>query len=252
SKGNEHLVVVVDYCSKWIELFPIRTAKAPQIANILVREIFTRVGVLVNSVLKHLVDDIPAFSVFSKIPKQLIKEILFSKPVGTVVPKEYEDTGTICDSSRRQMVNILAAHMTETEGRIPQRLTKEKYALGIITLFPALKDPLSPKGYASFLCEHFYDGQSGSGFPEWRLKTIQRKTKLAVKSDASKVETTGGPTVGRNVIHLDNQLSDESCKEAIALTNHTSDRETILLKMHETFEYRQRLVRNPKTSSTGC
>ncbi|KAK3520831.1 hypothetical protein QTP70_033047 [Hemibagrus guttatus] len=31
--------------------------------------------------------------------------------------------------------------------RIPQRATKEKYALGIVTLFPALKDPLSTKGY---------------------------------------------------------------------------------------------------------
>ncbi len=32
--------------------------------------------------------------------------------------------------------------------RVPQRKTKEKYALGI-TLFPALKDPLSAKGYVS-------------------------------------------------------------------------------------------------------
>lgn len=33
--------------------------------------------------------------------------------------------------------------------RIPQQTTKEKYALGIVTLFPALKDPLSRKGYVS-------------------------------------------------------------------------------------------------------
>ncbi len=43
-KQNEHLLVVVDYCSKWVELFPLRTAKAPQIARILVEEIFTRWG----------------------------------------------------------------------------------------------------------------------------------------------------------------------------------------------------------------
>ncbi|KAG9260186.1 hypothetical protein AMEX_G16206 [Astyanax mexicanus] len=177
--------------------------------------------------------------------KDLIKEILLSKPGGTAVLKEYEDTGTICDSSRRQMVNILAAHMTETEGRIPQRITKEKYALGIISLFPSLKDPLSPKGY-----EHFYDSQSGSGFLAWRLKTIQRKTKLAVNSDAPKTGTTGGPTLGRTISHLDNQPPEESCKEAVALMNHTSDKGTILLKMRETFEYRQRLVHNPETAST--
>lgn len=44
SKLNEHLLVVVDYCSKWVELFPLRVAKTPQIARILVDEIFTRWG----------------------------------------------------------------------------------------------------------------------------------------------------------------------------------------------------------------
>lgn len=44
SKQNEHLLVIVDYCSKWVELFPLRVAKAPQIARILVEEIFTRWG----------------------------------------------------------------------------------------------------------------------------------------------------------------------------------------------------------------
>lgn len=43
-KQNEHLLVVVDYCSKWVELFPLRVAKAPQIARILVEEVFTRWG----------------------------------------------------------------------------------------------------------------------------------------------------------------------------------------------------------------
>lgn len=47
---------------------------------------------------------------------QLVKKVLMEKPGGAAVLKEYEDTGSICDSSRRQMVNILAAHMTETEG----------------------------------------------------------------------------------------------------------------------------------------
>lgn len=43
-KQNEHLLVVVDYCSKWVELFPLRVAKTPQIARILVEEVFTRWG----------------------------------------------------------------------------------------------------------------------------------------------------------------------------------------------------------------
>lgn len=47
---------------------------------------------------------------------QLIKKVLLEKPGGVAILKEYENTGGICDSSRRQMVNMLAAHMTETEG----------------------------------------------------------------------------------------------------------------------------------------
>lgn len=43
-KQNEHLLVGVDYCSKWVELFPLRVAKAPQIARILIDEIFKRWG----------------------------------------------------------------------------------------------------------------------------------------------------------------------------------------------------------------
>ncbi len=43
-KQNEYLFVVVDYCSKWVELFPLRAAKAPHIAKILIEEILTRWG----------------------------------------------------------------------------------------------------------------------------------------------------------------------------------------------------------------
>lgn len=35
--------------------------------------------------------------------------------------------------------------------RIPTRNQKEKYALGVVTLFPSLKDPFSKKGYVSIL-----------------------------------------------------------------------------------------------------
>uniref|UniRef100_A0AAR2KP64 Gypsy retrotransposon integrase-like protein 1 n=1 Tax=Pygocentrus nattereri TaxID=42514 RepID=A0AAR2KP64_PYGNA len=43
-RQNEYLLVMVDYCSKWVEMFPLRTARAPQIARILVTEVFTRWG----------------------------------------------------------------------------------------------------------------------------------------------------------------------------------------------------------------
>ncbi|XP_071357558.1 uncharacterized protein [Trachinotus anak] len=100
--------------------------------------------------------------------------------------------------------------MVETEGkeqfpffflcrRIPQQITEEKYALGIVTLFPALKDPLFRKGY-----EHFNDNESGSGFLAWRLKTIQRKTKLVSKEP--KMQTRGGGPRQEREIHQDFSL----------------------------------------------
>lgn len=42
NKLHEYLLVVVDYFTKWVELFPLRSAKASHIAKILIDEIFTR------------------------------------------------------------------------------------------------------------------------------------------------------------------------------------------------------------------
>lgn len=133
--------------------------------------------------------------------------------------------------------------MVEKEGRVPQRKTKEKYALGIITLFPALKDPLSAKGY-----EKFYDAQSGSGFLAWRLKTIQRKTKL--ECTKMKMQTAGGPTQERELLQTVDKLDEEYCKESISLMNHTTDQEIVMQKIKETFNYRQRLIHNSDESHT--
>ncbi|KAI4807864.1 hypothetical protein KUCAC02_027640 [Chaenocephalus aceratus] len=66
--------------------------------------------------------------------KNLIKPVLLTKPGGSDVLKEYEEKGTISPATRKVW-------------RIPQRLTKEKYALGIVTLFPSLQDPHGKTGY---------------------------------------------------------------------------------------------------------
>lgn len=41
TRQNEYLLVVVDYFSKWVEVFPMRAAKATTIVHILIEEIFT-------------------------------------------------------------------------------------------------------------------------------------------------------------------------------------------------------------------
>lgn len=105
--------------------------------------------------------------------------------------------------------------------------------------------------FLSFFCkEHFYDNESGSGFLAWRLKTIQRKTKLVSKEPKMQTARGGGPRQEREVPEIGGQLDDERCKEVISLMNHTSDGKIILQKMKETFEYRQRLIHNPDESHT--
>ncbi|XP_062249452.1 uncharacterized protein LOC133958585 [Platichthys flesus] len=77
----------------------------------------------------------------------MVKNALLCKPGGEDVIEEYKAEKSLTHRTRRKLVNLLASHMTESHGRMPSRKHKEKYALGIITLFPSLKDPFSPKGY---------------------------------------------------------------------------------------------------------
>lgn len=44
SKGNKYILVVTDLFTKWVEAFPMRAARAPQILNILEKEVFYRFG----------------------------------------------------------------------------------------------------------------------------------------------------------------------------------------------------------------
>jgi len=43
-RSNEFLLVFVDYCSKWVELFALWSSKTHLITNILIKEMFTRWG----------------------------------------------------------------------------------------------------------------------------------------------------------------------------------------------------------------
>uniref|UniRef100_G3Q9Q3 Uncharacterized protein n=1 Tax=Gasterosteus aculeatus TaxID=69293 RepID=G3Q9Q3_GASAC len=81
--------------------------------------------------------------------KQLIEAVLRGKSGGEEVLQEYQTTETLTDAARRQMVNILVAHMIDNHGYVCTAPLKqsEDYARGIVMLFPSLKDPYSKKGY---------------------------------------------------------------------------------------------------------
>ncbi|KAI3377531.1 hypothetical protein L3Q82_008696 [Scortum barcoo] len=69
------------------------------------------------------------------------------------------------------------------------------YARGIVTLFPYLSNPFSKNGY-----EHYYDGESGTGYLAWRIKTIQscttkdRRSSFEDSARQSSADVSGGPT----------------------------------------------------------
>lgn len=178
----------------------------------------------------------------SKLAKETIEDILKCKPGGVEVMQHYKDTGNMSTSKRKEMINILVAHMTEQEGRIPLKATREMYALGIITFFPNLKDPEGKTGY-----EQYYDAQRGTGFIMNRLKTVQRNTSCKMPSRSN--EKTCGPRMEENIC-LTDQLTGDDCQEAISLLKHSTDRDIIFWKMKETFQYRQEIVKDPKKSTS--
>ncbi|XP_054870864.1 uncharacterized protein LOC111574890 isoform X2 [Amphiprion ocellaris] len=158
--------------------------------------------------------------------------------------------------------------MIDKHGHLATKAIREEYALGIVTVFPSLKDPYSKKGY-----EHFYDAASSTNYISWCLKAIQRKIR---RRSAPPNSCTGfsrgggntaanwspfgyshlsyvnqcsrrGPNFQRSIV-VEEQLDGDACQEAISLLNHTTDTSLILQKMRETFQYRQNLINDPDKS----
>ncbi|XP_056113365.1 uncharacterized protein LOC130089830 isoform X1 [Rhinichthys klamathensis goyatoka] len=179
----------------------------------------------------------------SEAAKEMVEKALLKKPGGEDILEEYKSENSLMHRTRRQLVNLLASDMTERHGRFPSRQQKEKYALGIITLFPSLKDPFSPNGY-----EHFYDGEKGTGYLAWRLKTISRTAGKRPVKEAS-VYQPQGPKRRRSASTLPEQLDGDACREAISFLVHSPDEASVFQKMKMTFQHRQDLVHDPQRST---
>ncbi|XP_059891439.1 uncharacterized protein LOC132445460 isoform X2 [Gadus macrocephalus] len=177
----------------------------------------------------------------AEMAKKIVQEALEKNAGGEDVIEEYRRSKTLTHNTRRHLVNILVSHMVEKHG-IPVRMQREKYGLGIVTLFPNLRDPFSTKGY-----EHFYDGASGTGYLAWRLKTVQRKvTKRSENSPQGALQ--GGPSLKRSFT-AEQQADGDAVREAISLLLHSSDDSVIRSKMRETFQHRHQLVHNPEMTT---
>ncbi|KAG7505294.1 hypothetical protein JOB18_028427 [Solea senegalensis] len=177
--------------------------------------------------------------------KKMVREVLQTKPGGQVILDEYDKMKTLMDSTRRQMVNLLVANMVEIHGRSPPVSVRSKYAFGIISLFPSLRDPYSDNGY-----EHFYDPQSGSGYLAWRIKTVQRNTAAHSPRPSTSTTYQDSPKRKREVLSTDTQLLGDHCHEAISFLKHSTDEVAVKERMRATFQYRQKLVQDQHCSST--
>ncbi|KAL7866045.1 hypothetical protein SRHO_G00112920 [Serrasalmus rhombeus] len=100
--------------------------------------------------------------------RDIVKVALHSKPGGDQIFQEYHKTCGLSDGTRRKMVNILVADMVEGHGRISPVNVRISYALGIITLFPHLKDLDSVNGYvAQDFTLRFGEEVSGRFLAKW-------------------------------------------------------------------------------------
>ncbi|XP_061884963.1 uncharacterized protein LOC133635730 [Entelurus aequoreus] len=161
---------------------------------------------------------------------QLVKSILTKKSGGKYIINEYNQTKSLTDESRRKLVNILAAEMTENNGTSPSRQVKEMYAQGIVNLFPNLRDPFSKNGYQQWYwvlgLENYFGGRP------------------------SEKDKSGGPTVGRVTQFIPEiVLSEDECKEAMSLMKHSADVDMVIKKMKLTFAHRHNMVLDQQQSS---
>lgn len=60
----------------------------------------------------------------------------------------------------------------------------------------------------------------------------------------------GGPKTHRNIHSTVTQLSDDECKEAVSVMRYSSDKAIVKDKMKATFQYIQKVVKDPATAST--
>ncbi|KAI4813682.1 hypothetical protein KUCAC02_002915 [Chaenocephalus aceratus] len=158
--------------------------------------------------------------------KELVKTVLEQKPGGEKIMREYE--------RRDEGPNT---------PRAPPMDKRTRYALGIVTLFPSLKDPYSKKGYVN----------SNEGYIAWKLKNTQRELSGAgtsgVRKNSSRTSNGSGPELEREVTE-EQQLEGDQCREAISLLKHSTDIEQICMQMRATFKHRQQLIHDPEQCST--
>ncbi|KAK1877774.1 UPF0648 protein C3H5.09c [Dissostichus eleginoides] len=198
--------------------------------DIFITEVKERFSIPVDNILS--VED----ETGTKVDDYAFPDLLTTSGICFVIKDELNDSGgtdtlsvTLKSSSENDFYSGTLKRFRKEEEALQGPQAKNENALGIVALFPSLKDPHGKTGY-----EHFYDGQKGGGFLAWRLKSVQRATRLPVRSKDSRIEENGCPMLRREIGHCDDHPDEQRFKELISVMNHTNDREVIMKKMRHT------------------
>ncbi|RXN19011.1 protease reverse transcriptase ribonuclease h [Labeo rohita] len=103
TRQNEYLLVIVDYFSKWVEVFPMRNAKATTIVRILLEEIFTRWGT-------------PAFIVSDRgtqFTSKLLEQLCKQWQVTQKLTMAYHPQSNLTERVNRSLKTMIAMYVEE-------------------------------------------------------------------------------------------------------------------------------------------
>ena len=118
-KGNQYLLVIVDYCSKWVELFPMREAKSPKIASLLIEEIFTRWGTP-----KYLVSDRGA-----QFTSHLLTQICQQWGVVQKLTTAYHPQTNLTERINRTLKTMMASFVKDQHNTWDMWLSEFRFAI---------------------------------------------------------------------------------------------------------------------------
>ncbi|KAK7925190.1 hypothetical protein WMY93_007500 [Mugilogobius chulae] len=118
-KGHVFLAVIVDYYSKWVEMFPLRDSKTTKIVKILREEIFTRWGVP-----KYLVSDRgPQFTA------ALLMELCKTWGVVQKLTTSYHPQTNLTERFNRTIKTMIASYVGQQHTAWDQWLPEFRFAI---------------------------------------------------------------------------------------------------------------------------
>lgn len=118
-KGNIYLLVVVDYFTKWVELFPLRDSKTPRICRILKDEIFNRWGVP-----KYILSDRgPQFL------SQLLVDLCKNWGVTQKLTTSYHPQTNLTERVNKTLKTMMASYVGENHREWDKWLSEFRFAL---------------------------------------------------------------------------------------------------------------------------